>query len=163
MDLHFKKAQQQDVGLIAALADRIWKKHYPEIITMEQIDYMLKAMYSKDSLEKQLKEGQEFTLVYVGETPIGYLSISDKGDGQYFLHKFYVDVNEHRKGVGTQLFHNVLQSNPDLQSIELTVNRANYKSINFYFKLGFHIQRVADFDIGNGYFMNDFVMIFHRR
>jgi hypothetical protein len=40
------------------------------------------------------------------------------------------------------------------------VNRQNYKAINFYFKLGFKIQTVADFDIGNGYVMNDFVMVF---
>ena len=162
MDLQFKIAQQQDAELIAGLADRIWRKHYPEIITMEQIDYMLNAMYSKDFLEKQMKEGQEFTLVYDGEMPIGYLSISNKGDGHYFLHKFYVEVQDHRKGIGTALFLYILESKPDLRSIELTVNRANYKSINFYFKLGFHIQRVADFDIGQGYFMNDFVMIFQR-
>jgi hypothetical protein len=35
----------------------------------------------------------------------------------------------------------------------------NYKAINFYFKNGFTIEKVADFDIGDGYFMNDFVMI----
>ena len=40
----------------------------------------------------------------------------------------------------------------------LTVNRQNYKSINFYFKNGFIINEIADFDIGNGYVMNDFVM-----
>ena len=39
------------------------------------------------------------------------------------------------------------------------VNRMNYKAVNFYFKSGFTIEKVADFDIGDGYFMNDFVMI----
>ena len=38
----------------------------------------------------------------------------------------------------------------------------NYKSINFYFKNGFVIERVADFDIGNNFVMNDFVMIWKR-
>jgi hypothetical protein len=41
----------------------------------------------------------------------------------------------------------------------LTVNRKNYKAINFYFKNGFTIKEIADFDIGNGFFMNDFIMI----
>jgi ribosomal protein S18 acetylase RimI-like enzyme len=49
------------------------------------------------------------------------------------------------------------------KTIRLTVNRQNFKSINFYFKLGFKIEKVADFDIGNGYFMNDFVMLWKAR
>jgi ribosomal protein S18 acetylase RimI-like enzyme len=48
------------------------------------------------------------------------------------------------------------------QSIRLTVNRENYKAINFYFKLGFKIEKVADFDIGQGYVMNDFVMLWGK-
>jgi ribosomal protein S18 acetylase RimI-like enzyme len=43
--------------------------------------------------------------------------------------------------------------------MRLQVNRQNYTAINFYFKLGFTIERVADFDIGHGFFMNDFVML----
>ena len=46
------------------------------------------------------------------------------------------------------------------QTLRLTVNRQNYKSINFYFKNGFVIEKTADFDIGSGYFMNDFVMVY---
>jgi RimJ/RimL family protein N-acetyltransferase len=46
---------------------------------------------------------------------------------------------------------------PDI--IKLTVNRQNFKSINFYFKNGFKIEKVEDFDIGNGYWMNDFIMV----
>ena len=45
------------------------------------------------------------------------------------------------------------------QEIRLQVNRQNFKAINFYFKAGFKIEKVADFDIGDGYFMNDFIMI----
>ncbi|MBK7966419.1 MAG: hypothetical protein IPK10_14825 [Bacteroidetes bacterium] len=42
----------------------------------------------------------------------------------------------------------------------MTVNRTNLKAINFYFKKGFTIEEVKDFDIGNNYFMNDFVMLY---
>jgi len=43
--------------------------------------------------------------------------------------------------------------------LRLQVNRQNYKAVNFYFKMGFIIESVGDFDIGGGYFMNDFVMV----
>jgi ribosomal protein S18 acetylase RimI-like enzyme len=46
----------------------------------------------------------------------------------------------------------------DAECFSLTVNRQNFKAINFYFKNGFVIDEVADFEIGNGFVMNDFVM-----
>jgi diamine N-acetyltransferase len=48
---------------------------------------------------------------------------------------------------------------PDTSELRLTVNRKNFKAINFYFKNGFIIESVKDFDIGNGYLMEDFVML----
>jgi ribosomal protein S18 acetylase RimI-like enzyme len=159
MDLKFKKASQEDVLLIAELADRIWKKHYISIISMEQIEFMLSTMYSEDSLRDQMQNGHQFELVYTNVTPIGYISITKKNDTEYFLNKFYVETSDQGKGVGSALLKHILNQIPDALSIELTVNRQNYKAINFYFKNGFIIKNVANFDIGNGYFMNDFIMI----
>ena len=41
--------------------------------------------------------------------------------------------------------------------IELNVNRYN-KAQGFYLKHGFQIRRQGDFEIGNGYYMNDYIM-----
>jgi ribosomal protein S18 acetylase RimI-like enzyme len=43
------------------------------------------------------------------------------------------------------------------KALQLQVNRFN-KAKEFYEKLGFTVIKTADFDIGNGYFMNDYVM-----
>ena len=159
MNLKYKKAVADDIPVIAGLADRIWRKHYPDIITVEQIEYMLKNMYSSANLLKQMNEGHEYTLAYINEKPVGYISISTKDKRNYFLHKFYVEVEGQRKGIGSELFTHILQQLNTPGTIELTVNRKNYKAINFYFKHGFVIKEIADFDIGNGYFMNDFIML----
>lgn len=159
MDLNYRRATETDVIIIAQLADRIWRRHYITIITLEQIEYMLKTMYSKESLLRQMQDGHRFTLVYNGTTPVGYISLSSKDSKNYFLHKLYVETDDQGKGVGSALFEYVLSQMPGAETIELTVNRQNYKAINFYFKKGFVIKEVADFDIGNGYFMNDFIMI----
>jgi hypothetical protein len=53
----------------------------------------------------------------------------------------------------------ILKMFPESKAMRLQVNRKNYKSINFYFKMGFVIEEVADFDIGDGYLMEDFVMV----
>ncbi|MCE3280553.1 MAG: family N-acetyltransferase [Bacteroidetes bacterium] len=158
-DLTYKKAGLSDVNTIYALAEKIWRKHYRSIISLEQIDYMLNKMYSAESLSEQMQQGQQFTLVYSNNTPVGYISISTKDQRNYFLHKFYIETTEQSRGIGTYLLEYIINSLETPETIELTVNRKNYTAINFYFKNGFVIKEVADFDIGNGYFMNDFVMI----
>lgn len=159
MNLKFRKAIQSDVVLIAQLADSIWRKHYISIITMEQIDYMLDLMYSPKSLTKQLNDGHEFTLVYSGEKPIGYISLNTNDGKNYFLHKFYIEVEDQGKGIGSELLIHVIEQMPNVESIELFVNRENFKTVNFYFKHGFVIKNVINQDIGNGFYMNDFIMI----
>lgn len=158
MNLHFKKAEKKDIPAIFELAKTIWNTHYVPIIGQEQVNYMLDKFYSESALTEQMKNGHEFTIVSDGTKNLGYASVS-KTEKKYFLHKIYVLVDEHAKGIGTELLNYLLEKYKDGETIELTVNRQNYKAINFYFKHGFTIQSVEDFDIGNGYFMNDFVMI----
>lgn len=158
MSIIYKSATEKDIPVIAELADRIWKKHYVPFVGLTHVEYMLNLVYSPESIAKQMREQQNYTLVYEDQTPVGYIAISTKDNKNYFLHKFYIEVDEHGKGIGSQLFKYILSTLKNIETIELTVNRQNYKSVNFYFKHGFIIKEVADFDIGNGFFMNDFVM-----
>jgi diamine N-acetyltransferase len=159
MEIKYKKAGKNDVPVIATLAEKIWRKHYISIISAEQIEYMLTKMYSPENLLKQIEEGHIFTIVYLNEQPSGYISLSTKDNRNYFLHKFYIDTDKQAKGIGTKLLGHILSTLDGAETIELTVNRNNYTAINFYFKNGFIIKETADFDIGNGFFMNDFIMI----
>ncbi len=160
------EAKESDLSIIADLARSIWHDHYINIIGVEQVEYMLKKMYALDALKKQISEGQQFYLFKVAEHSdnLGFISISQTQESQWFINKFYVLTSEQNKGLGAIILQEILStmlskdSSKNLE-IRLTVNRKNYTSINFYFKHGFKIERVADFDIGDGYFMNDFVMI----
>jgi GNAT superfamily N-acetyltransferase len=154
----YKKAENSDCKLIYDLALEIWNIHYIPIIGQQQVDYMLRTLYSESSLIKQMKEGQEFTLIFSNDTAIGYFSLSRK-ENISFLHKFYIDSSQQSKGVGTEVMKEILLRSEGASAIELTVNRKNFKTINFYFKNEFYIKSVEDFNIGEGYFMNDFVMM----
>ena len=90
MSLKFKEAGENDIPVIAALADRIWRKHYIPIIGLEQVEYMLKTMYSKESVLQQMKEKQNYTLVYEEDKAIGYISISTKNNKNYLWLKIFV-------------------------------------------------------------------------
>jgi diamine N-acetyltransferase len=159
MSVSLHLASQDDCKLISQLADKIWHIHYPPIIGLAKVDYMLELMYSENSLKKQMNEGHHFYLIEDNGNSFGYLSFSTKDDENYFLHKIYIDNSEQKKGVGTQVLKLLYSLFKNPKSLTLTVNRGNYKSINFYFKNGFIISKCEIFDIGNGHVMDDFVMV----
>ena len=158
--MQFIQASYQEIDKIIELAQKIWRDHYPSIIGTEQVEFMLAKMYDKASLEKQILNGDAFYLAFDESENryLGFVSIKNEGESKLFINKFYIDTNNHRSGIGLLFFDFILREYVP-QEIRLQVNRQNYKAINFYFKAGFQIEKVADFDIGDGYFMNDFIMI----
>lgn len=163
MDLTFKEIKtDEDILTLSLLAAKIWRAYYPPIIGSEQVEYMLEKMYSFESLKKQINDNKNiFTAVYPEEEMAGFISISNTGDKDYFLHKLYIGTEIQNRGVGKALFNHVF-SHIDYETIRLTVNRQNVNAINFYFKNGFKIEKIIDMDIGCGYVMDDFVMIFKK-
>ncbi|CAN5899790.1 GNAT family N-acetyltransferase [soil metagenome] len=161
MSTSLRKASSADILQIATLAEKIWRAHYTPIIGKEQVDYMLAKMYSAESLLEQQQSGQQFFLAQLNGRPAGYISVSAK-DNDFFLHKFYLDMTEQGKGYGKLFFAELLSNFPELKTMRLQVNRMNYKTINFYFRLGFIIEEAKDFDIGKGFFMEDFVMLLRK-
>jgi ribosomal protein S18 acetylase RimI-like enzyme len=75
------------------------------------------------------------------------------------LQKIYVLPEKQKLGLGLALMdYTVLFAQENgMKHITLQVNRTN-KAVSFYERLGFYVADEQDFDIGNGYFMNDFVM-----
>ena len=154
------QVNSDDLNEIQTMAQVIWNHHYPEIIGQEQVDYMLNRMYDLGSLRKQLADGHIFYKLVKSSENMGFISIVEQEKG-WFLNKLYVMPNTQRLGIGKQLLEYVIQKH-GIQELRLQVNRQNFKAINFYFKNKFEIERVADFDIGDGYQMNDFIMIWKK-
>jgi ribosomal protein S18 acetylase RimI-like enzyme len=152
------KAAEPDIPAIQALAELTWNQHYPSIISGDQIVYMLGKMYSLPALAEQMGRGHAFYLIRRNSENIGFLSVEKTGENEWQLHKFYIDQALAAKGIGSAAFKKICDITR-AEKIRLTVNRQNFKAINFYFRNGFKIERVADFDIGNGFLMNDFVMV----
>jgi ribosomal protein S18 acetylase RimI-like enzyme len=164
MEIKLLKTKEEELSKITELAELIWKKYYIEIITIDQIEYMMNKFYSNDSLKTQILNGQIFYFVKFESEVLGFLSLSKDHNGIYFIHKFYLLPDQHRKSVGTAVMQEIeneinITEKVKNYKIKLTVNRQNFKAINFYFKNGFTIESVEDFDIGESYLMNDFVMV----
>jgi len=161
--LPLRKASPADIPVIHSLAERIWIKHYIPIIGEQQVNYMLGKMYAAETLRDQITKGSpQFYMVENENEAIAFISWENKNASEAFIHKFYVLNDKQRKGVGMNAFNDLLLEFPDTKTIRLQVNRMNYTAVNFYFKCGFTIESVADFDIGRGYFMNDFIMLWKK-
>ena len=158
-------ATEADVPFIRTLAERVWWAHYPEIISDDQINYMLSAWYNSEVVTAQIRDkSHHYWLVFAdgADQPCGYLDISPKNNpGEYYLNKFYIDQRGH--GIGASAFYAALAQYPDVQEIRLNVNRRNYKSVNFYFKTGFKIESIMDLEVGEKYIMDDFVMVWKKQ
>ena len=164
-----KDATPNDIDLIRSLCLRIWPATYSQILSSEQMDYMLDWMYSPASLAKQMEDGARFILLYYKDhdvdgteltsKPVGYASFQWLRDNHYKLHKLYLLPELQGLGGGRYFMGQILQKvkDADGHSIELQVNRSN-KAVGFYKQLGFRVIKVDDFAIGNGYYMNDFIM-----
>ena len=161
--LRIKQAAESDIPVIQELATATWKIAYQEILSSAQLDYMLELIYSTNSLSQQLtKQRHKFIIVLNDEEPIGFASYSPKHENDpaiYRLHKIYILQNQQGKGTGKFILDHIIKEIKRYGTIilELNVNRHN-KARHFYEKKGFTITGEADIDIGNGYFMNDYVM-----
>ena len=59
--------------IVQNLAYQIWTVAYGEILSNEQLSYMLKRFYSLEALEGQLNGGQQFVQILDQNQPIGFL------------------------------------------------------------------------------------------
>jgi len=161
--MQIRKAILSDASLIQRLAESIWWKHYPSIIGEEQVRFMLNKMYNLETLENQISEERQLYFILENDAQeLGFICIELHENSLAFIHKFYILQNQQRKGSGALALELILKQFSEINCIRLQVNRQNYQAINFYFKQGFVIEEVADFDIGDGYFMNDFIMKWNK-
>lgn len=160
-NLTFYKCIETDMEIIHDLAHIIWPPTFKDILSENQLQFMLNWMYDTNHLIDQIKEGHIFYLLKEGNEAIGFAGLEPNYPeiGSLRIHKVYLLPNQQGKGLGKWMFNQIEQialSN-GLNELHLNVNRYN-KATEFYKKNGFEIIKTEDIDIGNGYFMNDYVM-----
>ena len=160
--LTIRKATTADCELIHKLAWQIFPETYKDILSPEQNDYMMEWMYSIDNIRKQMEEeGHVYFIGYKDKEVCGYVSVQQQGEDLFHLQKIYVLPSFQGLHCGSFLFHEAVkyikEVHPSPCLMELNVNRNN-KALNFYERMGMKKLREGDFPIGNGYYMNDFIM-----
>lgn len=150
-----------EIPVIRSLIHQVWKPTYREILSEEQMDYMLEQMYAEPVLRGQMEAGHVFLILTGDQSPLGFAGIEfDHGEkGTCKLHKIYLLPETQGKGMGKMLLHAVKEEarSHHQERLLLNVNRYN-KARYFYEHLGFRVIAEEDIDIGQGYFMNDYLM-----
>lgn len=158
--MEIRKTDIGDIPTIQNLAALTWPHAYADVLAAKQVSYMLNMMYSKEALTKQMQEGgHTFLLAIAHEKPIGFAGFAPYENNTWKLHKLYVLPFQQHSGVGKKLLHEAeaFAIKQGAHSIILNVNRNN-KAKDFYSHLGYHIHDSGDFEIGQGFFMNDYIM-----
>jgi ribosomal protein S18 acetylase RimI-like enzyme len=151
-----------DIPELQRLADEIWHRHYPGIISSAQIDYMLATGYSTEALAKLVSlPTAGIALAKRAAEAIGFVAwYPVPAAGTMKLDKLYVLPQHHGAGAGRALIeHVVAQARASgCRAVSLNVNRGNVGAIGAYERCGFEIRDRGDFPIGNGFVMEDFIM-----
>ena len=83
-----RKASVDDIPVIRAMASVAFPDTYKEILSPEQIDYMMEWMYSAESLRRQMmEEGHIYYVAYREGRAVAYLSIQPEGEHVFHLQK----------------------------------------------------------------------------
>ena len=150
----------EQIKELCVLDKEIWNEYSICFISQEQIDYMLEKFQSEAVVKDQIKfqKYQYYFLEEDGEN-IGYFAVQRQKDN-LFLSKIYIKKGFRGKGYGRKAFVNAIipiAQELELPAITLTVNKYNFASIMAYEKLGFDRIVSKEFDIGNGYVMDDYI------
>jgi GNAT superfamily N-acetyltransferase len=150
------------VERVATLAREIWTEHFPSIIGMEQVEYMLAKFQSAEQIYTDItRNGYRYFAVedLDSKALVAYCAAVPQ-EGYVLLSKLYVRKAFRGKGIARSLFDEVaaLCGSEGKNRIRLTVNKYNTGPIAVYKKMGFATIDDLKTDIGGGFFMDDYLM-----
>jgi diamine N-acetyltransferase len=145
---------------IEDFANKIWPICYKDMISKQQIDYMLNKFYTLDALKNASKTQEFYVCKNVQKKTIAFFSFEHLDELEKTkLHKIYVDSSLNKKGIGTLIlkFVEKQMKRAGFDVLFLNVNKYN-PAVKFYEKQNFATVQEEVIDIGSGFVMDDFVM-----
>jgi len=168
-DVTLTPVADADFSVLRELAGTIWRQHYSGIIPAAQIDYMLAGRFSDEALREHIQAADRWLKVLrASGTPVGYcgyeLAVMSGDAGvsdDMKLGQLYVAESHRGMGLGGFMLGHVEQRARELgrQGLWLQVNKKNTGAIAFYRSAGFEVVREAVFEIGDGFVMDDYLMV----
>ena len=161
--IEFRKASEKDISLLQDLAKKSWNSAYVNILSKEQIEYMLKEMYSYLEISNQIQNPDyHYYIILNDDVAAGFIGFEfhyEKDTTK--LHRIYLLEEFTGKGLGKKGLDFLKEkvSETSDQRLILNVNKDN-PAKRMYESQGFQVFHEEIFDIGNGFVMDDYLMEF---
>lgn len=156
-----KISNDEQLNILAGVANEVWHEFFPCILSDEQIDYMVDKFQSYPAMKKQMEDGYEYYFIKDNDEICGYMGIHEETeDKKMFLSKLYLKKEHRGKGYAGQTLKELFKMSRErgLNMVWLTVNKHNEHTIEVYEHMGFAKARTQVADIGNGFVMDDYIM-----
>ncbi len=148
-----------EIEQIALLAGQIWTEHFTAIIGQSQVEYMLEKFQSNKAISEQVAQGYEYYLVGSPGKFVGYTALVKEAD-RLMISKLYALSSARGIGIGKKILEFIESKckSEGINTIWLTVNKHNENVISWYQRRGFSTVDSVKADIGEGFFMDDYIM-----
>jgi ribosomal protein S18 acetylase RimI-like enzyme len=159
LDIRFLETTN-DFKQLEPFAASIWEHHYTPIIGGDQVAFMLDKYQSAEAMFDQFSAGYKYALVICGGQKAGYFAYDGKAEREVFISKLYIHKDFRRRGLGMRILDFIAKETQALgcTAMTLSVNKDNSDSIRFYSKYGFQTIKAQKVAIGEGFYMDDYVM-----
>ncbi|WP_263602393.1 GNAT family N-acetyltransferase [Chryseobacterium sp. PET-29] len=164
--MKFIEANEKDIPLIQNLAEKSWEAAYKDLLSQEQIDYMLGTMYSRNEIIRQMQNADYHYYIIFDENNNSFEGFMgyEHGYQEYTtkLHRIYLVPESKGKGIGKTAIDFLKEKAASVndRKIILNVNKNN-PAKKFYESQGFTVFNEVVIDIGNDFVMDDYEMEFY--
>ena len=122
-----KCVTQEQLEVLADKANEIWHEYFVDIITLEQIDYMVEKFQSYTAIKHAIEnDNYTYFLAYEEDRLIGYCGVKLEED-RLFLSKLYLEKKSRGKKLSTALLNTAISfaKQHHKNAIYLTCNKIN--------------------------------------
>lgn len=154
----------EEIEALCAAAEKVWHLTYDSLLPPGQVDYMVEKFQSPAAVRAQMAEDRYEYHLILGDGELGgFVGYAPRYQGreEMFLSKVYLLPEFRGQGAVREAIALVEREarRQGLPSIRLTVNKGNTHAYEVYRHYGFETVESVAADIGQGYVMDDYIMV----
>lgn len=132
VNLSYRPAVEADAALLVDIYNRTFRADY--------LRYGECPAYGRtvESMERSIQSFPKEIILCDG-MPVGVISVSDKGDGEYFIGCLCVLPEYQGRGIGSDAICHLRASRPNWRRMELVTPSDKIENFSFYIKNGFEV------------------------
>ncbi len=153
-------ANPDHVTKVVDLADEIWRECYKDLLSHDQIEYMIDGYQSGNTITKRMiNEGYDYYLLNNGSNVIGFISYL-KEDDCLNINNIYILKDYRDKGYGDLLIKKIVKmsTGTSIKRIVVCINKLNEEVLQVYANHKFIKKGNETQDIGDGYVIDNCIL-----